>query len=260
MSREVDRAQRAREERIREQPKEPVRPKPKEGDFDKLLERGRMTTQLGPQSQVQSKVATEQAIREIVKHEDRSRDDRERKDRERDEGRDGRQEGSLVHGRTADQKVVAKGRLKDGQQGFGGGGREGGFGEAAGRRAATRTLSRAGAKSLPVDLQARFAKGLAQAMKARGPEHTALSQQILNKLVQFVRIGINRKGEKEIQIELHERIFRGLKLRVIARGGNVGILFRTSDPKGRKTLEDNKEQLQDALAKKGIKIDEIMIS
>lgn len=259
MVEESSRAERARQERVHEQPKEPVRPKPREGDFKEVFEKSRMPSQPMPQTSAQSRLATEQAIREAMRQEDRSRDDREKKDKDRDEGRDSRQDSKESQGRLAGKMVIAKGKLKQGSQGSGG--RQGGFGQAAGRRSLTRVLTKAGAKSIPSDLQGKFASRLAQAMKTKGSaEQARLAQQILNKLIQYVRIGINRKGEKEMRIDLHERIFRGLKLRVIARGGKVGVYFSTMDRRGRKVLNDSKDEISRALEDKGIEVDEIVVS
>jgi len=79
-------------------------------------------------------------------------------------------------------------------------------------------------------------------------------------MVQYVRMGVNTKGEKEIQIELNERMLRGLKLRVIARGGRVTVMFKTNDAAGIKALEYNKNKLKKSLEEKGIEVEEILVS
>ena len=246
----------ARQDAVRQDLKE--RPKvraPEPTEFDKVLERGKLAQQMGPQKQQGAKTSTDDAIREAVRHQEREQEGRRDEDQKKDGG-DKRDKGERSEARATEGKVVAKGKAK--QDGGGGGGHEG-YGGAAGKRQLARALVRQGVKSIPVDLSSRFAGKLSQAMKgAQVPQ--ALTQQVLNKIVQFVRIGINRKGEKEIQLDLNERIFRGLKLRIIARGGKVAIHFRTADPKGRKAFEDNEEAIRDALAKKGIEVDEIVIT
>ena len=258
MAEEISRAERARQERAPERPKLQPQPKPKESDFNRALEKSRLASQLTPQTGTQSKATTERAIRQVVKQEDRRGEDRRRDDDERDEGRDSRSKGKRSQGKVAGQKVVAKGTLK---QSSGGAGGRGAFGQTLGRKSMVRVLTKAGVKSIPIDLQTRFAARLAQAMKgATAAEQAALSQKILNLLVQYVRVGINKKGEKEIQVDLHERIFRGLKLRVVARNGKVAVHFKTSDAQGRRALEGNTSALRDALSKKGIEVDEIAVS
>ncbi|HPM41846.1 MAG TPA: hypothetical protein PLY45_05375, partial [bacterium] len=207
------------------------------------------------QKQQAAKTATDEAIREAVRQQDKG-EGRRREEEEKKDGREGRSRSEGSELKAADGRVEAKGKTKqDGE----GGGREG-YGASSGRRELTKTLSRHGVKSVPVDLSGKFAGRLAQAMKGAEAHQPQIAQHILNKLVQCVRIGINRKGEKEMQVELSERIFRGLKLRVIARGGKVAVHLKTSDARGKKAIEEGEKAIRDALAKKGIEVDEIVIS
>lgn len=261
MVKEVDRAERARQEQMKEKPKEPLRPKPKESDFNEVMRQSRMPIQPAvTKTELPSKAATEYAIQEAVKQEDRRGDEQKRDDRDKKEdSRDSRQEGKRADGRGSGQKVVAKGKMKQGG-GQSGGGKRGGFGMESQRKEMARILKKSGVKSLPMDLRGKFASKLSDAMKTRSASRAQLTQQVINRIIQYVRVGINTKGEKEMQIELHERIFRGLKLRVIARGGKVGVIFRTSDTKGREVLEKNRDGLSKALKDKGIEVDEIEIT
>lgn len=254
------RIERSREDRVRDAGREPIKPRPKETDFDRVLERNRLAAQLNPQSQQQSKTATSEAIREAVKREDRQSEERKQDEGDKKEDGGSKQKGEKPEGKVAEQRVIAKGRLKQQSGGGGGGGRQGGFADQGGRRSLSRVLTKAGAKSVPIDLQGKFASKLAQSLKGAGAGEAGLTQQVINKIIQYVRIGINRKGEKEIQLDLHEAIFRGLKLRVTARGGKVGVHFKASDSKGREVFEKNKDAIRDALMKKGIEVDEISVS
>lgn len=258
---ESKRSERVRDDRIQESARsEPVKLRPKETEFDKVLEKSRLSSQLLPQTQTQSKAVTEQAIKEAFKHEDRQRDEQKKDEGENKEGRDSHEKGKRAQGQIAEQKVIAKGHTKQ-QSGFGSGGRQqGGFASTNGRKNLSKMLTREASKSVPVDLQSKFASKLSKAMTAANAGQAVLTQQVLNKIVQYVRIGINQKGEKEIQIDLHERIFRGLKLRVIARGGKVGVHLNTGDSKGREVLEKNADAIRSALEKKGIDVDEILVS
>lgn len=250
-----------RDDRMRDMSKEPVRPRPKETEFDKALEKSRMSQQLMPQTQPQSKTATEEAIREVFKREDRRGDDQRQgdKDEEKD-GRDSRQKSDRPQGKIAEQKVIAKGKMTRQGSGSGGGREGGGYGASGSKRDFDRLSMKLEARSIPIDLQGKFAQKLAQTMKGTHGAHLILSQQILNKIVQYVRIGINEKGEKEMQLDLHERIFRGLKLRVVARAGKVAVYFRTSDANGRAVFKKNSDAIRATLSKKGIEVDEIVVS
>lgn len=255
-SKKVDQS---RQDRLQDMTKERPRPvRPQETEFDKLLDRSRMAGQLGPQAQSQSKTLGEEAVREATRHQDQGQE-RRRDDEDRRDGQDNRQRGDRSEGKTVEGKVIAKGKLKQDSGGAGGGSREG-FGAATGRRSLSRDLSRAGARSLPIDLHSKFAGRLSKAMEQSQTHQAGLTQQVLNKIVQFVRIGLNRKGQKEIQLELSERIFRGLKLRVVDHEGKVGVYFQTRDPRGKKIFEENADAIRDALAKKGIEVDEIVIN
>ena len=258
----VDRAEKNRQDKRIQERKNQAQPKPKDSDFNEVLRKSNVVAKAMPQVQKQqSKVVTEYAIREAVKHQDRRGDEDKKEDKDgRDESRDSRQKGKKSEGKIADQKVIAKGTLKKGT-GQSGGGKHGGFGMASGKRQMAKILTKAGARSLPADLKGRFASKLAQVMKGKGHVNQAvLSQQVLNNIIQFVKIGMNRKGDKEIQVDLHEKIFKGLKLRVIAHEGKVSVMFTTADKKGKKVLEKNKDDISKALKDKGIDVDEITIT
>jgi len=252
----------------REKPREPVRdpqketekPKPKESDFNEIMEKSKMPLQTQQPASMPSRAATEYAIKEATKEQERHSDDGKKDDENKDKGRDSRKEGGQADGRIADQRVVAKGQLKQGGGQGGGQGRGSGFGMASSRRRVADELEKAGVKSVPLDLKGKFAKKRSETMKGAGAEQAKLSQEVINRIIQYVRVGINTKGEKEIQMELHERIFRGLKLRVIAKEGKVEVRFASSDRRGREVLEKNREGLSKALAEKGIEVDEIIIT
>ncbi len=263
MAKKVDRAERVRQDRVRQRQKETEKPKPRDSDFNEVLKKSKVPQQPMIRAQTQSKAATEYAIREAVKHQDKKGDENKKDDKDdKEESRDSRQEGKKPQGKIAQHKVIAKGKLKQGNQQSSGGRGQGGFGgRNTGRRGVSKALKKAGAKSLPIDLKGKFASKLADTMKATsGPDRAQMTQQVLNQLIQYVKIGMNRKGEKEIQIDLHEKIFKGLKLRVISREGKVAVMFSSSDRKGREVLEKNKDDISRALKDKGIEVDEIVVS
>lgn len=256
---EVKKSEAARQERIRQQAAEKAKPKAQESEFDKQLKKGYMP-QTGQAAKASSKPITEQAMEEAAKRQDRQREMRERDKEERKEKKQTRETGERADARVASQKVVGKGSRGQGG-GRGGGGRQGGFDSSTSRRGLSTKLTKAGVKTIPTDLQRQFAAKMVKAAREAGkPSEAALTQQVLDKIVQYVRIGINREGDKEIQLDLHQKIFRGLKLRVIAREGKVGVHFHTADKKGREVFEKNSDAIRDALAKKGIEVDELTIA
>ncbi len=261
MGEKITRAERVRQEQKQQKPKEPVRAKPRETTFEKTMRQSQQPLKMQTQIKSTSKTVTEEAIHQATRHERQGDEKRRRNDDEQDKGRESRDQAQQKEGGAHGPRVVAKGKLKQGAGGGQGGKGQGGFHQGMGRRRLSSALTKSGAKSLPADLQGKFAARFAQTLKGTDvASQTALTQQVLNQLVQYVRIGLNRKGEKEIQIELHERIFRGLKLRVIARDGKVAVHLKATDAAGRKALQENTEAISKALKQKGIEVDEILVT
>ena len=259
MPEDIKKTEAARQERIRQQAQEKARPKAKESEFDKLVKKGQ-ASQAGQAAKVYNKPVTERAMEEAAKRHEREQEMRHRDKEERKEKKEGRQTGERADAKVAQQKVVGKGPRGQGGRGQGGG-RGGGFDGSTAKRGLARKLTKAGVKALPSDLQKRFATKMAKAAaQVSRPEAARLAQEVLNKVVQYVRIGLNRKGEKEIQLDLHQKIFRGLRLRVTEKGGKVSVHFRTFDEKGRATFEQNADAIRDALSKKGIEVEEITVA
>lgn len=249
----------SRQDRLRDQQEKP-KAKVQESEFDQVLKKGQLAQSTSP-LQSQNKGITEQAIRESAKRQDQEGEDRKRDEGDRKEKKDSGQGAQRRDGGTVEHKVVGKGQTAHGEGGGGGGDKGGGFDSGTGRRSLSKQLAKAGAKSLPVDLRAQFAARMASAAKSASSAHQAnLTQQELNKIVQHVRIGINRLGQKEIQIDLHGEVFRGLKLRVTSEQGKVGVHFRTADARGRALFERNRDAIRSALAGKGIEVAEITVS
>jgi len=258
MTDEISRAERARQDRLAEKPKETEKPKEGPSQFDRVLEESRTLQRTLPSTQTTQRFATEQATREAQRRDERSHDDGKKDDKDKDKGKDqGRGEKKSGTG-DADQKVVAKGSLKDSRGGGGGEGR-GGYSGGQGRRGVASTQLKTISKVITPTLHGKFAEKL-QASIAKSVADPGLSQAIINKLVQYVRLGINRMGDKEIQIDLHEKVFRGLKLRVTSHKGKVDVHFMTADAKTRSIFEKNTDSIRDALEKKGILVEDIRVT
>jgi len=258
MTDEISKTDLARQERLAEKPKETEKPKEGPSQFDRVLEESRALQRPLPTTQTTQKFTTEQATREAYKHEDRSHDEQRREDKDRDQGKDEGRGERKSGTKDLGQRVAAKGQLKDGR---GGGGQEGrgGYGTGQQRRGVSTTQLKTAAKVFTPALHGKFAERL-QASIAKSVAEPGLSQAILNQLVQYVRSGINRMGDKEIQIDLHEKIFRGLKLRVTAHEGKIGVHFIAADAKTRSVFEKNSGAIRDALEKKGILVEEILVT
>ena len=261
MSDKVSRAERARMDRAQQQSKDRVTPKPKNSEFEQALKKSQMSLKTSIKPEPTSKETAEYAIRHAVKRHEDHGESKKRDERDKDEGRDSHQDGSSTTNNSSGQKVIAKGRLKGQGGGAGGRGNSGGFDLSGEKRSLAKALKKSGVKNIPLDLRIKFAKRLGQKTKIDSTaDAMRMSQEVLDKMVQYVRMGVNTKGEKEIQIELNERMLRGLKLRVIARGGRVTVMFKTNDAAGIKALEYNKNKLKKSLEEKGIEVEEILVS
>jgi len=258
MTDEVTRADQKRQDRLAaEKPKETEKPKEGPSQFDRVLEESKSIQRALPTTQTPQKATTEQAAQEAHRRDDRQKDDERREDKDKDKGKDQgdgekRSTQGLVQGR-----VAAKGQQKDGRGGSGGEGR-GGFAGGQ-KRSVASTQLKSPAKAITPGLHGKFAERL-QASIAKGMAAPQMTQAVLNQLVQYVRIGINKMGDKEIQIDLHEKIFRGLKMRVTSREGKVGVHFMAADAQTRSVFEKNKDQIRDALEKKGILVEDIRVT
>ncbi len=244
-----------RDERTKVKPRD----KSTRTQFDEVMkDRARQMQQPSLMQRASAQAATEHAVHR-VKHreEDRGRDRKARDDGEKKEGQKTSEGDRKTDAKEAQERVVAKKSLKDdrgGGQGKGQGG--GGFG---GRRqaAAARTKLASG-KQGPAMLKAQFASKLSAALKQ---PTRAFSQHVLNQIVKSVRILANSDEEKEIRLELHEKIFKGLKLRVSTRGkGKVAVHFATGDAAARELFMNNREAIAKALGRKGIEVDEISVT
>ncbi len=258
MTDEVTRADQKRAERLAEKPKETEKPKDGPSQFDRVLEESKaLSSRTPPPTQSGQKAITEQAAREAERRQDRQRDDDRRDDKDREKGKD-QGKGEKKSGEAGiDGRVVGKGSMKDGRGGSGGEGRGGFSGDD--KRSVSQAHQRGAAKALTPALHGKFAEKL-QASIAKGVAEPALTQAVLNQLVQYVRVGINRMGDKEIQIDLHEQIFKGLKLRVTSHEGKVDVHFMAADSKTRTLFEKNRDSIRDALEKKGILVEDIRVT
>lgn len=257
MTDEISRADQKRQDRLTEKPKETEKPKDGPSQFDRVLEESRSLQRALPATQTPQKPTTEQAAKEAHRQDERQKEDERREDKEKDKGKDqGSGERKSTQG-LVEGRVVAKGHLKDNRGGGGGEGR-GGFGGENKRSVAT-TQQKSAAKVLTPALHGKFAERL-QASIAKSIAAPQMTQAILNQLVQYARIGINKMGDKEIQIDLHEKIFRGLKMRVTSRDGKIGVHFMAADAQTRSVFEKNKDQIKDALEKKGILVEDIRVT
>jgi uncharacterized membrane-anchored protein YjiN (DUF445 family) len=135
----------------------------------------------------------------------------------------------------------------------------GGFSFGQSRKGIDLKQQKLAAKLEAASLHGKFMEKL-QTSLAKGLREPGMTQAVLNQLVQYVKFGINQAGDKEIQVELHERIYKGLKLRVASKEGKVLVHFMAADDKTRAVFDKNRDEIKKALEKKGILVEDILIT
>lgn len=86
-----------------------------------------------------------------------------------------------------------------------------------------------------------------------------IPKQVLDQIVQQIRIGLNQHLDKEIHLQLSEKIFRGLALKVSSSQGKIVVSFLTGNPDVRRLFESQKGSIRQALTEKGIHVSHIQV-
>ena len=86
-----------------------------------------------------------------------------------------------------------------------------------------------------------------------------VAQEIAEKIVQAARVGTNKMGLPEFQLELKSDILKGLKVKVSGRHGRIRALFSSRDPQVLKQLRAEADSLRQALTARGLKVDALEI-
>ena len=196
-------------------------------------------------------------------------------ERRRDEGRDqsdsrdskgGAKKDSSQHAKEAEQRVVAKqgrgdssggkeqGTGKEGRQGAGQ--QPGGRGDAGTAKAAK---GRARPEAKPAWAQGAMAAGLGgakpSAQAAKAPR--TIPQRVVDQIVQYARLTTKKDGEHEMELALHEEIFKGLRLRITTKKGKIKATFVTSSRDVRDLFLSEKRRLHHELTENGLEVEGI---
>jgi hypothetical protein len=83
----------------------------------------------------------------------------------------------------------------------------------------------------------------------------ALAQEIINRIVERVRVGSNAEGLPEFQLELHSSVLAGLLIKVSSNRGRIRAVFSSHDPAVLKALRGGAKELTDALSARGIPLE-----
>lgn len=256
---QIDTASIKRAEQLREAEK--PRPKAKEGKspFDDLLEQSRKLQEGSVNKQTAKNTVTKEATAEAEKYKERQRD--KSKDSEKEEERKQDQKGEKREGSDGAKKVFGKAGLKQQQEGGGDGAKgDGGLSGRRGRQSLSAIKKLSLSKEIAGPGQNGFAKELQNRLAQSAQSHNIkLPQDVLNQIVQAARLGIARDGSKTLELDCHQELFNGLKLRFKSRGGKVRIEFLTSNPETRELFKKEAAEIQKVLREKGIDVEELHV-
>ena len=259
-SRYVDKTAADRAEALKQSDKTPSR---KEGKstFDELLEQSRMLQQSIVSNKQSPQTATQQAVREADNRKERQKEESKDREKEQDD-----KQAPLEKKRAESQDDMAGKRVVGKQSAREQGGNEGGgHGDSKGdsRHSSQKGLHklRTGPETRAASqgVHGKFAAELAKTQTGV-PQPQKLPQEILDKLVRYVRVGLNREGDKEVQLDLHENVFRGLRLLLSRKNGKVRVHFVTADGASRALFSRNAAAIRESLSAKGIAVESIRVT
>lgn len=87
----------------------------------------------------------------------------------------------------------------------------------------------------------------------------ALANEIAQKIVQNLRVGTNKAGEAEFQIDLKSSVLSGLQIKVSGKNGKISAAFSGKDKAVLKLLRDNADGLKQALTARGLTLVDLKI-
>lgn len=258
--------QRPGDEPARSRPSNKQQPSP----FDQVLQQ-RVVQQTPTFHQQMGKESANQQTRQ---EERERRHDRKEKPRAREADRTTHKSKEQTH--TDAQESGPKHRIvvkttrdgEGGRQGRGGEGGGQGFSGGRGGGPGTRAKTETEAGKQLADLKAAVGRAgvskFQQELATQKQPTTVLDrkqmQQLVNLLVQSIRVGKNVVGADELTVVFHAAIFRGLRLRLQAKNGKVSVHFESSSGDVRALFTNERQRIRDALERKGIRVETIEIS
>ncbi|MCL2012567.1 MAG: hypothetical protein FWG75_07270 [Cystobacterineae bacterium] len=79
-----------------------------------------------------------------------------------------------------------------------------------------------------------------------------IASEIAQKIVERVRVGTNKAGNAEFQIDFRSDVLSGLSMRVSSSGGKISVVFSGSDKNALKVVEEQSDALHTALDVRGL--------
>lgn len=237
--------------------------------FDELLknasESGQASNLLPPENKFDSRLkeAAHEEDRHSSSDRDKTEDDKKSSDNKPDAGKKNKDTGL-----TARERVL--GKHSSGDQGSGGGSgekREGGSGGQKGMQRDSQTsqnfaadLRRRDPAPAPVPVEFQKTQQI-DVSKIEAPEAPReLPKALLDQIVQSVTIVQKKDLSKEIQIDFHDSVFNGLRLKVTAQGKEVSVEFLVPNRSVEETFKNERENIALALGEKGVDVRSIKVT
>ncbi len=248
--------------------------------FQKVLEETHPLPQFSPETGTTqtTQTATNQAVRSVVSQQEkygRSKDQFDRHLKENEKEKEEKPSTSTgdspkVRAKEAEDRVIGKSSVSDRRQGEGGGHGETSSGQGQGRKgrhlaamAAQKPEKGIGEGKLGDVQKGHFEATLEAIGTATGPttkpKPNPLTKAVLDQIVQYCRLVTKTDGDKEIDMQLHEAIFKGLKLKVSIVEGKVEATFITQSEEVLNLFQSQKSVLLQTLAEKGIDVRAIKV-
>jgi|GEM_PF-2889677 len=224
--------------------------------FDKVLEKSILDQKSSLKSDPILAKPEQYDTSRVVRREDGEKKQDEKSDERDRQSKKEKAKSDRTDHASVDYKIVGKGKTKGGGADTGGGRS---YGHALTERRSQVGLSKAAqAKIAAAAMSSKFSTEFNAALKAQvlSREHI---QHIVNQIVKFVGTGVNLEGDKEVRLELNEKVFRGLRLRVSVKHDKVNIMFLSSDAEVRNIFSASAGDIKAELEAKGIAVGDIKV-
>lgn len=88
----------------------------------------------------------------------------------------------------------------------------------------------------------------------------SMTKALLDQVVQYCRLITKTDGDKEMDMQLHEQIFKGLRIRVSLVKGKIEATLMARDREVQSLLQGQAAQMQQALREKGVEVKAINVT
>lgn len=228
--------------------------------FDQALDKAR-----GADKPTQSEAAKfDSKIKDILSSDDKGKDG-ERSDRKKDKDEDKK----ILSSEEKDSgKNHKEGAIKDrimGKTHTGGEGKGGGSSSSDNKGNSSNQFGQGQQKNAQIQQGFGLSPSAFQNQQVQGIQTASILQnvqqlqrvppQVIDHIVQYIRVGLNKNLDKEMQIDLSDKVFKGLSLRVALHQGKLQVTFITANADVRRLFESSKADIGRALQSKGHAID-----